>query len=169
MEPSPPRLAAPSGAGLSRRLVLRGTALAPVIAAAVTGCTGAQPEEPDPLEPLAESARSDARMADAVAGTHPGLASRAAAVASARREHARTLQQEIDRRNPPDPESPKTPASRAPASPPPSSGAAEAELRGRLREAQGQAARFVPSAQRYRAGLCGSVSAGCASLLEVFA
>lgn len=151
---------------LARRTLLRGGVLVPVVAAATAGCTGSSPEEPDPLEPLAEAARSDARLAEAVARAHPDLASRAGTVASVREEHAKKLRQEVQRLNPPDPDEPSTkPSSPAPA-PPPAADAAE-ELRRRLREAQAGAARVVPSAPRYRAGLCGSVSAGCASLVEV--
>lgn len=152
---------------LARRTLLRGGVLVPVVAAATAGCTGSSPEEPDPLEPLAEAARSDARLAEAVARAHPDLASRAGTVASVREEHAKKLRQEVQRLNPPDPDEPSTkPSSPAPA-PPPAADAAAEELRRRLREAQAGAARVVPSAPRYRAGLCGSVSAGCASLVEV--
>lgn len=178
--PSQPRVAPPGGrptsaprpgaasGDLPRRTLLRGGLLVPVIPVAAAGCTGPSQDKPDPLEPLAESARADARLAEAVAQAHPELSADARTVASVRGEHARRLRREIDRLNPPDPdETSTTPTSTPPPQPPPSADAAGQQLRRRLRSAQDESARVVPTATRYRAGLCGSVSAGCASLLEV--
>lgn len=146
------------------------TALIPVAAALTAGCTApSEPEEPDPLEAVAARARSDANLARAVGRAHPDLAGSTAVIASNRTEHARVLRQEIDRMNPPDPEATTSaPPAPAPAAPR-TAGAAKAALERALRDAQRQAADMVSWAPPYRAGLTGSVSAGCASLLEVLA
>jgi hypothetical protein len=142
-------------------------AVTPAAAALTSACTASSQQEPDPLEAVAASARSDAGLAQAIARTHPDVANQARAVAAARQEHALALQREVDRLNPPDPDAPR------PATPPPtrvpSSSQATTTLAEVLRRAQTQAGGMVPTAPGYRAGLLGSVSASCASLVEVLA
>ncbi|MDR7300648.1 hypothetical protein [Haloactinomyces albus] len=164
---SPPQAGAPFG----RRAILRVAALLPVTATLTIGCTASsQTEEPDPLEAVVTRARSDAELARAVEQAHPDLADEATAVASIRTEHARALQQEIDRVNPPDPEATTSAPLPPPASPAPQTAEeATATLKRTLREAQRQAADMVPRLPPYRAGLTGSISASCASLQEILA
>lgn len=148
---------------LGRRDLLRLFAALPA-AAAVTAC-GSEPE-PDPLEPLAHAARADAALAQGVARTHTALAGPAGAVAAARGEHARLLQQEIDRLNPPDkPQRHRVAPPRVPGS----AAEAKAALQQAVGAGQRQAAQVCPGLPGYRAGLTGSVSASCASLAEVLA
>lgn len=156
----------PSRAGaLGRRQLLWFAALAPATVAAVAGCQS-KPDEPDALARLADSARADAAFAQAVASKHSGLADKAGAIATARSEHARGLQREIDRKNPPTPDTPPLPQPAA--RPVPSSaGAATDALAEALRNAQKSVGDMVVSAPQYRAGLLGSVAASCASLQEV--
>ncbi|GAA4619267.1 hypothetical protein [Saccharopolyspora hordei] len=151
---------------LGRRSVLRMIAASPVVAALTTACSSA-PDEPDPLLALAKAAKSDAQLARAVAETHAGLAAVAEEVAAVRGEHARALQREIDRVNPRDPEDPPSvpepPQRRAPGS----ASEATTALTDALTAARDRAAELVPTLPTHRAGLVGSVSASCASLLEV--
>lgn len=158
----------PSRAGSSwrRRDLLRLFAAAPAVVALSTACT-AEPKQPDALLALATAAKEDAALAKAVAAAHSDLADAAGEIAEVRAAHARALQREIDRVNPPDPDAgPSVPEAR-PRQAPGSSGAAAEALRGALRQAQDRAAGLAPSQSGYRAGLVGSVSASCASLLEV--
>lgn len=157
----------PVGYTMGRRRLLRLAALAPATAVVVTGCDTQKRAEPDPLLALATAARSDAALAQAIARNHSGLSDKASAVAIARTEHARALQREIDRVNPPAPDTPPPPPPAQPA--PPSPGDAKTVLSEAIRTAQRQASGLVPAAPNYRAGLLGSVSASCASLLEVLA
>ncbi len=152
------------GSTFGRRGVLRLVALAPIAALLGTSCTS-RPDEPDPLEALASSARSDAALAQAIARARADLSGPATAVANARTEHRRALRREIDRVNPPDPGTPQPPAPQPSA--PSSSEEATAALSAALRTARGEASGMVPTLPTYRAGLAGSVSASCASLLEV--
>ena len=141
-------------------------ALVAVPLAAVAGCTSdAGQKAPDPLEPLARQARQDAADANAIATALPDLAGPATAVAKGRTEHAAALQAEIDRLNPP-PSGQKPPAA-TPAAAPQSTSAAKKKLQGAMTKGRQQAAALVASVPRNRAGLLGSVSAGCASLHEV--
>ncbi len=150
-----------------RRDMLRMAALAPVAAAFTAGCAaGSGTEGPDPLKALVTRARSDAALARAVTKAHPGLSRSATTISSIRDEHARALQREIDRVNPPEGERKSAKSSPEPSTPA-SSDAAEKELREALRAARKQAADLVSWAPSNRAGLAGSVSASCASLLEV--
>ncbi|MDA3624344.1 hypothetical protein [Saccharopolyspora oryzae] len=151
---------------LGRRSVLRLIAAAPVVAALTTACSSA-PDEPDQLLALAEAAKSDAQLAKAVAQAHAKLAEVANEIANARSTHADALQQEIDRVNPRDPEDPPSVPEAAPQQAPGSAGAASQALSDALGAAQDQASKLVPGLPGYRAGLVGSISASCASLLEV--
>lgn len=150
-----------------RRDVLRaGVALLP-LAAAVSCTESDEPEGPDPLAELAAQARADAAAAAAVAKAVPAVAAGAKAVAAARGEHASALQKEVDRAHPP--ASASKPADPAPPKPPGGAAAARKSLLDALTTAEQDAARLVPTVERYRAGLVGSVAAGCASLREVLA
>ncbi|MGW1677920.1 hypothetical protein [Saccharopolyspora sp. NPDC002376] len=150
---------------LGRRSVLRLIAVAPIAAALTTACSSA--DEPDQLLALAEAAKSDAQLAKAVAQAHAKLAEVANEIAVARSTHADALQQEIDRVNPRDPEDPPSVPDAAPQQAPGSASAALQALSDALSGAQDQASKLVPGLSGYRAGLVGSISASCASLLEV--
>ncbi|MER7011161.1 hypothetical protein ABT324_07020 [Saccharopolyspora sp. NPDC000359] len=154
---------------LGRRSVLRLLAATPVVAALSTACSTA-PDEPDELLALANAAKADAKLARAVAQAHAGLAEAANEVATARSTHADALQQEIDRVNPRDPEDPPSVPEAPPQQAPGSASSASKALVEALTGARDQAAALVPAVQdQYRAGLVGSISASCASLLEVLA
>lgn len=154
--------------GFNRRTVLRAglAALVAVPLTAAAGCTSDPGQKaPDVLEPLAKQARQDAADANAIATAVPDLAEPATAIAKGRTEHATALQAEIDRLNPPPPGQ-KPPAAAA-ANAPKSASAAKKKLQTAMTKGQQQAAALVASVPRNRAGLLGSVSAGCASLHEV--
>jgi hypothetical protein len=148
---------------VSRRTVLRlgaAAALVPMVA-----CTPEPepPPPPDPLADLAAQARADAALATAIASAQPAVAAAATEIAQARTEHATVLQDEVNRARPPVSSSS---SSKAPAAPQvPADGVAA--LLGALTTAEKQAADLVPTVPRYRAGMLGSVAAGCASLREV--
>jgi hypothetical protein len=153
---------------VGRRALLR-VGVVTAVAAPVAGCT-AEPEPPPPPDPLAElaaQARADAGAAQAVAAGAPALAAAANVVAAARGEHATVLQSEVDRERPPatSATSPATSTSGAPA-PPADPAAAKTAMVEALAAAEKRAAELVPTLPRYRAGLVGSVAAGCASLRE---
>ena len=139
--------------------------VAPLAAACTT--TPAPPPAPDPLAELAAKARADAATATAVASSVPGLAPVAGEVAKVRTEHAVALQTEVDRERPPagssTPVRPETSAPPAPADP----AAAKTALVAGLTAAEQRIAELITSVPRYRAGLLGSVAAGCASLRDV--
>ncbi|RRO16142.1 hypothetical protein EIL87_13880 [Saccharopolyspora rhizosphaerae] len=150
---------------LRRRRALRLFAAAPAVA--VLAACGGEPEEPDQLLPLATAAKADAALANAIARTHSGLAETARELAAARTAHAKALQREIDRVAPRDPEDPPSVPDPAPRKAPPSANAAADALRTAVRRGQQQSAELVARLPAHRAGLVASVSAGCASLLEV--
>jgi hypothetical protein len=133
---------------------------------ALPACTAEPkpPPPPDPLTALAEQARKDAVAADALAKSAPDLAALAGEVAKARTEHARLLQAEVDRERPPA----STSAAPTSTSPAPAAGT-KATLVEALKAAEQKAGELVPSVSRYRAGLLGSIAAGCASFREVLA
>lgn len=141
---------------VSRRRVLFAVAAAPLAVACTT--EPAPPPPPDPLSALAAQARADAKLAQAVATPA------AAEVAKARETHATLLQAEVDRERPPLSSTAPPPVSTAPEAPDPL-----AALRTALDAAVRDASALVPSLPSYRAGLVGSVAAGCASLREVLA
>ena len=150
---------------LGRRDVLRLLALAPAAVTAMSGC-GADSEAPDVLEALVRAAKSDAELAQSVARSHPSMADTANLIVSARSDHAHALQREIDRVDPPDPDEPAGPSPAAPDAPS-TSGAATEALRTSLTKARDEAAELTVTLPTHRAGMVGSVSASCASLLEV--
>jgi hypothetical protein len=133
------------------------------------GCTSTPPPPPppDPLAELAARARADAVLAEAVAGSVPALAGAAGTMAQVRSEHALALQREVDRERPPVSSAPRPETSAPPA--PPAPDAAKAALLAALTAAEGRIAELIGTVPRYRAGLLGSVAAGCASLREVLA
>lgn len=148
---------------VSRREALRlGVlgALVPVVASCTT--EPSKPPPPDPLVDLAAAARADAALASVIAESVPALAAPAAEVAKARTEHAAVLRREVDRARPP--VSSTTPKAPAPPAVPADPGAALVDA---LTSAEKQAADLVPTVPRHRAGLLGSVAAGCACLREV--
>jgi hypothetical protein len=147
---------------VSRRAALRLGALAALVPVAACTPEPSKPPPPDPLADLAAQARTDAALASSVADAQPGLAAAATEVAKARTEHARVLQAEVDRARPPVSSSSSVP----PAKPEVPADGARA-LVDALTAAEKAAADLVPSAPRYRAGMLGSVAAGCASLRVV--
>ncbi|HEX7660816.1 MAG TPA: hypothetical protein VF444_15185 [Pseudonocardiaceae bacterium] len=156
---------------LNRRDLLRagalGAIIVPLALPALAGCTNDQESSaPDPLITLVTAAGADARMARAFAAVFPDNAATLQVAASVREQQAAALQAEINRAsNTTTSTSASATASSTPAVPG-SEAAAMSQLTGRLRAAQQQAATLVPTVPRYRAGLVGSVSAGCASLVE---
>jgi hypothetical protein len=147
---------------VSRRAVLRLGALAALVP--VVACTPEPPAPPppDPLADLAAQARADAALATVIAAADPALAAGATEVARARTEHATVLQAEVDRARPPV----SSTTSRPPAAPEvPADGVTA--LVDAMTAAEKQAADLVPTVPRYRAGMLGSVAAGCASLRVV--
>lgn len=149
-----------------RRDVLLAGALLPLATAA--SCTGQdEPPPPDPLAALAAQARADSAAAAEVAKAVPALAAPAKELAGARGEHATALQKEVDRARPPVSSTKPAPPAAAPA--PANAAAARKSLLDALAAAEQAAAKLVPSVERHRAGLVGSVAAGCASLREVLA
>ncbi len=156
----------PSGSRLGRREALRAAVLLPLAASLSTACTSTGPPPPDPLQALVTRARSDAALAEAVAQTHQSLAAKAHAVAGDRSQHAGVLLHEVQRVNPPDPKQPPPAAPPVPQVPASETDAHTALVQA-LRAAQQQAADLVVGLPPYRAGIVGSVSASCGSLLEV--
>ncbi|HEX6356959.1 hypothetical protein [Actinophytocola sp.] len=147
---------------VSRRTVLRLGAVAALVP--VVACTPEPepPPPPDPLADLAAQARADAALANAIASAQPAVAAAATEIAQARAEHAKVLQAEVDRARPPVSSS----SSKAPTAPQAPADGVTA-LVDALTTAEKQAADLVPSVPRYRAGMLGSVAAGCASLKVV--
>jgi hypothetical protein len=148
---------------VSRRAALRLGAFAALVPVAACTPEPSKPPPPDPLADLAAQARTDAALASAVAAAQPGAAAVATEVAKARTEHARVLQAEVDRARPPSPSSSSSPKPTAPEVPADGVKA----LVDALTAAEKAAADLVPSVPRYRAGMLGSVAAGCASLRVV--
>ncbi|WP_228714230.1 ferritin-like domain-containing protein [Prauserella endophytica] len=150
-----------SRAPLNRRALLRGAALAALaipVAATASACDTGYDDSPDPLLPLLEQAEADAAAASALAGSDPGVAELARQVATARTTQADALRTEVDRLNKPRPEQ-STPPSRSVAD--------VAALARRLADARERAAGLVPGLPAYRAGLVGSVAAGCAAVQQL--
>lgn len=142
---------------VSRRRVLFAVAAAPLAVACTT--EPPPPPPPDPLSALAAQARADAALATLLSSVPA-----AAEIAKARETHARLLQEEVDRERPPL-SSTAPPAPTTPAQPP----NPVAALRTALDDSVRTATEVVAKLPAYRAGLVGSVAAGCASLREVLA
>ena len=144
--------------------VLLGVTTLPVVAA----CTS-QNQSPalDPLRPLAEAATADAAVAKEVANKYPSLAERANQVAINRQKQADALWQEVHRVNPGPTNTPTTVPTTHASSSGTDAHSAMATLVAALTSAQNQAADMVLNVPDYRAGLVGSVAAGCACLREL--
>ncbi|MEU6644880.1 ferritin-like domain-containing protein [Saccharomonospora sp. NPDC046836] len=150
-----------SRAPLTRRDALRAAALAALVVPATglaSACTTGYDDSPDPLLPLLTGAEADAAAANALAGSAPDVADLARQVATARSAQATALRAEVDRLNKPEPEQSTSPATTVPDL---------AALATRLTEARDHAAALVPQLPAYRAGLAGSVAAGCAALQQL--
>lgn len=160
----------PRAAGLRRRDVLVGATLAMIGFAPLTaGCTPTPPpDKPDPLAALATRATADAALAKATGTAHAELASMAALVADNRAQHAAALTAELHRVTPPTTSKASPSATPPPAVAPAQKDALTAMLDG-ARQAQQEAAALVPTLPSYRAGMVGSIAAGCAALGEVLA
>ncbi|HEY3609947.1 MAG TPA: ferritin-like domain-containing protein [Pseudonocardiaceae bacterium] len=152
---------------LSRRGLLRAGALI-AIAVPLAACTAPQAAPtPDPLQPLLTAAESDSRTATTASTAFAANAATFAVFATVRRQQAAALRTEVDRAaalTAP----PTTSASASPTTAPTDETTVIGELRAGLVTAQQQATRLVPSLPTYRAGLVGSIAAGCASLAEAF-
>ncbi|AHI00567.1 hypothetical protein KALB_7209 [Kutzneria albida DSM 43870] len=155
---------------MSRRGLLRLGLLAAAALPLAAACTGqpAAPPAPDPLADLARAAETDAATAREVAARFPGVAAQAGLVATNRSAQATALRKEIDRVAPPTSSTPAPTANSAPTVPGDQESAVAA-LVSALTAAQKQAAEAALTVPSYRAGLVGSVAAGCASLKEVLA
>lgn len=133
------------------------------------GCAKKPPPRPDELLPHEISARTDAVWAQAAAATAPDKAAALTAIATQRTAHADALRAEINRAigvygDGTIPKSPTPPVAPPPAPvPPPSVGA----VRDRLAAARKSAADAANANSAYRAGLLASISACCASHVEV--
>lgn len=154
---------------LGRRALLRLGALTVLAAPAVAACTPTPttPPPPDPLAALADAAAQDAATARGLAGKFPALAAKFQLIATNRDAQAVALRKEIDRATPP-----PTTSSAAPSSPPqgasyPDQAAGVAGMAASLGAAQDAASQVALTAPTYRAGLVGSVVAGCACLKEL--
>lgn len=152
------------GPGLSRRGFLRAGALV-AIAAPLAACTGTPPATaPDPLLAMLTTASDDAATAKAAAAAFPSDGPTLTVFGTVRQQQARALRAEITRAA-----AGVTATSTPVSSPPPRLGAESAVLDGLkqgLVTTQHQAATLIVGLPRYRAGLVGSVAAGCASLAE---
>lgn len=158
----------PAARPVSRRRLLVAAALTGAGLLGGCGTPEEPPEGPDPLQALADQARTDSVLAEAVATWHPVLASAVSPVAADRRLHADVLTAEIHRVRPPTRTSATSSAPTAvgpTAGPPvpPDPAAAEQAVVDALAAAQAQAAGLVVGLPRYRAGLVGSVAACCAA------
>lgn len=155
----------PAGPRLSRRGLLRAGAALALAGPLVAACTTpAPPPPPDRLLPLLTAANADAATAKAAAAAFADNAATLGVIATVRQQQAAALRQEVDRATGSTPAS--APAGSSPAAAPASEAAVTAQLVQGLVTAQHQAADLVASTPRYRAGLVGSVAAGCASLTE---
>ena len=157
----------PTDQRFGRRGLLRAglalTVAGPMLAACTSNPT---PPPPDALLPVLNTARQDVASANGAAAAFPADAATWQAIAAVRQQHAEALAKEITRAGASIPATTTAPAGSAPAAVVVSEADASSHLVTALQAAQAQAAALVPAAPRYRAGLLGSVSAGCASLLE---
>jgi hypothetical protein len=139
---------------------------APLAVPILAACTiQSLPTAPDPLAALLTAADTDVRTAQAAAAAFPDSAPTLRVVATVRQQQADALRAEVNRANIA-PTTTTTPPTTDSSPPPGNVGTTMSQLASSLRAAQQQAAALVPTVPRYRAGLVGSVSAGCASLLE---
>ena len=150
-----------------RRDVLRAGALLLPLAAAVA-CT--EPEQPPPPDPLAALAAPGPHRRRHGVGRGRGRA-RARRAGQGRRDGSRRARDRAAEGGGPGPPAGVVHQGRAAVEAPAPGGAAAARksLLDALTSAEQAAATLVPTVERYRAGLVGSVAAGCASLREVLA
>lgn len=135
------------------------TALAIPTASGLAACTSGYDDAPDPLRPLWLRASADAKAAEALAASAPESADLARELATIRSAHAEVLRMEVERLNRPVPENGD-----------PAPGATVDGIDAlwtRIAEAREEALRLVDSVPRYRAGLVGAVSAGCAAAQQL--
>jgi len=160
----PRRPDSPTDQRFGRRGLLRAGVTLTMVAPVLAACTSTPPPAaPDALLPVLAAAREDARTATGAAAAFPNDAATWRVIAAMRQQHADALAKEITRAGT-TPTTTAPPATTAPAVAT-SEPDAFARIRTALRAAQAQAAALVPTTPRYRAGLLGSVSAGCASML----
>ena len=146
------------------RLSRRGVVLVMATAALAAGCTSPpSAPTPDPLQPMLNAAAADATTAGAAAKAFADNAATLSVIASVRKQQATALRTEVDRAaavtSPPAVSSSAAPA-------PTDEASVTATLLADLTTEQQDAAKLMASLPRYRAGLVGSVAAGCASLAE---
>lgn len=128
--------------------MLRSCALA-ALAVPLSACREGYDDSPDPLSALVAAARADAESARTITGSGAEIAT---AVADVRAAHARALEREVTRAN------------RPPATSPQLAPVTElASLGARLRTGADRTRTLMRTAPAHRAGLLGSVAAGCAS------
>jgi predicted small lipoprotein YifL len=148
-------------AGLPRRRVLAALALAP-LATAGCGLLGPLPDDgPDPLIALADAARADADLADALAAADPGAAERVGPLAAARREHAAALDAEVLRLDPD--------RGVGPVAPPPTAVTTVSALADVLGASGAAAADVALGLPVERIGLVASVAACCSTYAALLA
>lgn len=146
------------------RLSRRGAVVALATAALAAACTSPPPAPtPDPLQPMLNAATADATTANAAAKAFADNSATLAVIASVRGQQATALRTEVDRAaavtGPPAVSSSAAPA-------PTDEASVTATLLADLTTEQQDAAKLMASLPSYRAGLVGSVAAGCASLAE---
>ncbi len=155
-----------SGRRLSRRRFVAASAAATGLVA-IGGCALPSPApEVDPLIPVAEAARRDAREFAAADASHGADVSRLRQLAEVRRVHADRLDGEIARSAGSDAsiasgDDPPFEADTAPVCPP------LGEVRSRLRTDGRVAADVAVAASGYRAELTAAIAAACVSAVEV--
>ena len=151
-----------------RRDLLRLGALAVTALPLAAACTSqpTTPPPPDPLTALADAAAADAATARGIASKFPAVADRFGLIATNRDAQATALRAEVDRATPP-----PTTSSVAPPTPTgtayPDQASAVAGMAASLGAAQQKATELALTVPTYRAGLLGSVVAGCACLKEL--
>ena len=159
----------PTGSPLSRRSLLRASALFAVAGPLIAACTSQQaPPPPDPLQQMLTSATKDAATAKAAAAAFADNGATLAVIATVRQQQATALRAEVNRAAGVVPGSPATTTSAPPTKTPKPAdeSTVTSQLTKDLVTAQRQAAALLPRLPRYRTGLVGSVAAGCASLAE---
>jgi hypothetical protein len=152
---------------IGRRDLLRLSTLAVTALPLAAACTSQpMPPPPDPLTALADAAAADAATARGIASKFPAVADKFGLIATNRDAQAAALRAEVDRATPP-----PTTSSVAPPTPTgttyPDQGSAVAGMAAALGDAQRKATDLALTVPSYRAGLLGSVVAGCACLKEL--
>jgi hypothetical protein len=149
--------------------VLRAGALFAVAGPVLAACTSQPaPPPPDPLQRLLTAATTDATTAHAAAAAFTDNGPTLAVIATVRAQQAAALRKEVYRAAGGPPSATPTSGPGRPSKIPllPAEATVTAQLEQGLTTAQHQAAALMPKLPRYRAGLVGSVAAGCASLAE---